>query len=345
MEYWLIGILIGGGLFALYRWRNSKQTIGQDDDHKMLSFVALLKEPQLVETLILANAAQKAWGADLGDDTHEGEDGFVVGESPSFVIQHQGQMILVNSFADTYVPDPEQAANSIADLRLRGLFTEHRAWISCDAMGIESLDDVEEVRGWYQRLGPLLSELVDDNCLAIFLPQTNQLFANMEETLDMLKSDDPLAALHEEAPVPVIQISDDDPRMIAAVQEARDRWPEFLSAFEQKAGENFGVKVPISAGGNTEFIWSEVGAVEQGIIYGRLANEPMNLGDLKLGSQVRARIEDLNDWAYIDAQGESHGLFTVQVLADAEKQRQQQMIDEPDGQDGDGTDSDQHEEP
>jgi uncharacterized protein YegJ (DUF2314 family) len=192
-------------------------------------------------------------------------------------------------------------------------------------MGVESFDDIEEVRSWYQLLGPLLAELVDDNCLAIFLPQTNQLFANMDATLEILKSDDPLESLQEDAPVPVIQISDDDPRMLAAVKEARDRWPEFVAAFEQDAGENFGVKAPITVGENTEFIWLEVGAVENGVIYGRLANEPINLGKLQIGSQVKATVEKLNDWAFIDAKGQPQGLFTVKVLTDAEEQRQRDL--------------------
>lgn len=324
MTYLLV-IAIGG--FALYgavKWFRSRGQEGEQE-HQMLSFVALLKEPQYMEAIILATAANKAWNADLGNGSDEGDDGFVVGETPACMIQYQGKMILVNSFPTPYVEEPEEAAETIPDLRLRELFAEHKAWISCDAMGVESFDDIEEVRSWYQLLGPLLAELVDDNCLAIFLPQTNQLFANMDATLEILKSDDPLASLQEDAPVPVIQISDDDPRMQAAVKEARDRWPEFLAAFEQDAGEKFGVKAPITVGGNTEFIWLEVGAVENGVIYGRLANEPINLGKLQIGSQVKATVEKLNDWAFIDRKGQPQGLFTVKVLTDAEEQRQRDL--------------------
>jgi uncharacterized protein YegJ (DUF2314 family) len=85
------------------------------------------------------------------------------------------------------------------------------------------------------------------------------------------------------------------------------------------------VKAPITAGTNTEFIWLEVGAVENGVIYGRLANEPINLGSLKIGAQVRTTVDKLNDWAFIDPKGQSQGLFTVKVLTDAENQRQRDL--------------------
>ena len=332
--YASIAVIVVLAVVGLLIWRRRGKHPEAEEEHQMLSFVALLREPQYVEGVILATAARKAWDADLGDgseDGAEGEDGFAVGQSPSCVIRYRQRMLLINSFPTPYVDNPEAEAEIIADLRLRELFASHQAWLSCDAMGVESFDDLEEVREWYRLLGRLLSELVDENCLAIYLPQTQQIFANMEETLEMLKSDDPLAALQEDAPVPVMQISENDPRMQAAVAEARERWPEFEAAFRKHLGDNFGVKAPITVDGNTEFIWLEVSGVEDGIIYGQLANEPINLGSLKLGSRVQTRIDDLNDWAYTDPNQESHGLFTVRVLAEAEQQRQRDLESEENG--------------
>lgn len=322
MGYFL-GVLVFAAAIVGFVWWKRRQAGRQD--HQILSFVALLKEPQLLEPIYLQTAARKAWNADLGTGDDEGDDGFVAGSPgmPSLVMQYRERMLLVNNFPMPYVEDPEGASASIADLRLRELFGQHTSWLSCDAMGVESFDDADEVREWYRILGRLLCELVDDNCLAIFLPLTNQLFANMDETIDKLKSDDPLAELMEDAPVPVIQIDDDDPRMIAAVQQARDSFPEFVSAFEERAGENFSVKAPVTAGDNTEFIWISVEAVENDVIYGRLANEPIDLGSLKIDSQVRVAAEDLNDWAFIDQEEEPHGLFTMAALAEAEAERQE----------------------
>ncbi|MEL6105196.1 MAG: DUF2314 domain-containing protein [Planctomycetota bacterium] len=314
-------------------WLRSHKQVQKNDEHQMLSIVALLREPQRLEPIYIASAAKRAWNADLshGEEGGEGEDGFVVGndELPTLIVNFRDRMIMVNNFPVPYVEDPKTVADSIPDLRLRGLVGEHTAWLSCDAMGVESFDDAQAVVEWYQILGKLMSELVDDNCLAIFVPETGQGFPNMSETLEMLKSDDPINALGDDAPVPVIPISDNDPRMKAAVAEARQTWPSFVDAFERQAGESFGIKAPITANGNTEFIWITVTALEGGTIYGELANEPMDLGKLELGSRVRVDESDLNDWAYIDTDGQPNGMFTVKVLSDASREQS-----DDDGEDG-----------
>ena len=317
----ILCVLVAGFTY----WHRSRRASGGEDEHQMLSIVAMLRVPQRLEPIYIASAAKRAWDADLshGEEEGEGEDGFVVGndELPTLVVSFRGRMILVNNFSHPYVDDPQTVADSIPDLRLRGLVAEHTAWLSCDAMGVESFDDRDAVLDWYQILGKLISELVDDNCLAIFVPQTGQVFPNMSETLEMLKSADPINALNEDAPVPVIPISDDDPRMMAAVDEARRTWPQFVSAFEQRDGENFGIKAPVTENGNTEFIWMTVTALENGTIFGELANEPIDLGNLTHGSRVRVEESELNDWAYIGRDGQPNGMFTVKVLSDASREQ------------------------
>jgi uncharacterized protein YegJ (DUF2314 family) len=118
----------------------------------------------------------------------------------------------------------------------------------------------------------------------------------------------------------VLPVSGDDPRMVAAVAECRRRWPEFVAAFEARSGEHFTVKAPITHGDHTEFIWIEVTALENDVIYGTLGNEPVRLGPLKLGSKVRTAVADLNDWCYLDPTGEPHGLFTLKVIDAAQRE-------------------------
>lgn len=309
----LILVLLAG--LAFWRLKNKKR----EAEPQMLSVVALLKNPQRLEPIYIASAAKKAWNATLSySEDDEAPDGFVVGDDsmPTLIVNFRERMMIVNNFPQPYMENIEEASQAIPDLRLRTLVSNHTAWLSCDALGVESFNDVNEVREWYKILGRLLAELVDDNCLAIYVPQTEQLFPNMDETLELLKADDPLKALGFEAPLPVLQIGADDPRMIAAVGKARKTWPDFVSAFEKKSGGNFGVKVPITAGGNTEFIWLSVTAIENEIIYGELANDPIALGDLKLGSKAKAKVADLNDWAYVGDNGPV-GMYTTKVITQA----------------------------
>ena len=256
----------------------------------------------------------KVWNADLGDGTAEGADGFVVGVGITNTIMHNGRPFLINNFPTPYTEDVEKAAESIADLRIRSLFCEHRAWFSCDAMGVDGRTPEEEVRLLYQLLGRLFAELLDENSLLIFLPDSSQAFAINEDTEMALRSEDPLTQLQETLLVPFIEVAEDDPLMKQAVVKARESWPQIIKAYEANLGNNFSVKAPVTHGGNTEFIWISVTSVEGERIYGELGNEPANLGSLKLGSKVCVPIAELNDWCYVDPKGNLVGAFTVDAV-------------------------------
>ncbi len=90
------------------------------------------------------------------------------------------------------------------------------------------------------------------------------------------------------------------------------------------------MKSPITQGENTEFIWIEVTAIENDTIYGTLANDPMDLGPLRLGSRVRTSRSELNDWMYFDAEDQMQGGFTVKVVdaISRERARQSRASDE-----------------
>src|SRR5216684_1838284 len=62
--------LWGGYLY----WRHRRRR-----RHRLVSFVALLREPVTFDSAVLANVAGKCWNADLGNGESEGPNGFVVG--------------------------------------------------------------------------------------------------------------------------------------------------------------------------------------------------------------------------------------------------------------------------
>ena len=269
-----------------YLWWRRRQ---RQQQHRLISFVALTRTPVRFDPAVLARVAGKVWDADLGDGSSEGEDGFVVGVEIMNTIMYDSRMFLINCFPKAYVEDVEAVAETIPDTRIRELLRQHEAWWSCDAMGVDGNTPAEEVIDWYQRLGKLFAELLDDNCLLIFLPDSGLAFPINADTEAALRSDDPIGALQETLTVPVIEVADDDPLMQEAVKKARERWPKFVAAFEAQAGKNFSVKAPVTHGDNTEFIWVAVTTIEGDLVYGKLGNEPANLGPLKLGSKCRCR--------------------------------------------------------
>jgi uncharacterized protein YegJ (DUF2314 family) len=308
----IVMALIGGFLYWRYRRRHR---------YRMISLVALVREPVTFDPAVLASVAGSAWAADLGDGSSEGEDGFVVGGGVTNMIMHDGEMFVVNTFPVPYTDDPDAVADTIVDMRLCELFREHKAWFSCDVLGADGTTPEDEIRDYYRRLGKLFVELLDENCLLVFLPDLESAYAINEDTEAALRSNDPVRALQQTSTVPVIEVADDDPLMREAVKKARDGWPKFVAAYDAGAGENFSVKAPVSHGSNTEFIWISVTALEGDRIYGELGNDPADLGPLKLGSKVSVQRADLNDWCYIDPQGNMVGGFTIEAVNAASRRK------------------------
>ena len=115
--------------------------------------------------------------------------------------------------------------------------------------------------------------------------------------------------------VPMVQASDNDPRMIAATTEARSRWAEFVTAFEHPGSRHgFAVKhaFPVKGGGN-EHMWVNVTAIQGNQISGTLDDEPLGDIGLKGTDPVTLTVSQVEDWAYLD-NGKMVGGFSAAVL-------------------------------
>jgi len=120
----------------------------------------------------------------------------------------------------------------------------------------------------------------------------------------------------------VVQIDEDDPRMAAAVIEAKKRLPEFVNAFSKaKDGYQFSVKAPFADPGKTdesEFMWVHVCRVDFDAVHGTLLNDPEIARSYKYDDVVRVPMELIVDWVYSDGE-KSVGDFTAKVLDQAAK--------------------------
>jgi uncharacterized protein YegJ (DUF2314 family) len=291
-----------------------KGIFSRKKDEPIHAFVFLRARQKGLDAATLERIVSRELGIEFSrKDDDDPEGAFVVGESPLFVIKLSNAMILVNDIPAPYMENPEKAARSIPELRVRKAVAEHTAWLSVDWMGDR---DPESLREGYRTIGRIAAGLADDDCVAIYSTSTSQLLPVNAEALTGLQGDDPLGLFSEIIQPPVVNISGDDPRMQAAVEEARRRWPEFVEAYTTRSGENFAVKAPISDGRNTEYIWIEIAEIDGDNLTGDLGNDPVDLQFMKHGSRVRTTLQELNDWAYI-RDGELIGGFTVKVLQEA----------------------------
>jgi uncharacterized protein YegJ (DUF2314 family) len=225
-----------------------------------------------------------------------------------------GMMNLARRYGDT----PANAYKM--DARLRLAWENHAAWTAIDLMG--EVTEEQKVAA-YRVIGALIAGLIDDNCLAIGATETGKMVFNYSsaEIAKKLRSEDPLSAL--EVSDPIVYVSGKDPRLKAAIEEAQRRWPQFTNAFARsKPGQGFAVKGPFSDGKHTEFMWMEVARIEGDFIHGRLSNDPNGVKGLKLHDAVSLRVSQVQDWVYADS-GRMHGGFTVAVLQQIDRERQQ----------------------
>ena len=78
MTWIILGVIVVLAAAVVY-WRIRRQR-----RTRLISFVALVKEPVTFDPAVLASVAGRVWNADLGDGAAEGADGFVVGVGISF---------------------------------------------------------------------------------------------------------------------------------------------------------------------------------------------------------------------------------------------------------------------
>lgn len=324
-------IPVFGGTYWLLK--KQKAEAAATEEAPMVSLVLLLREPRYLEARVLAEVLRSAWGLEFPasgvKDEDSGEKGgpFLVGENPLFMANTGTGMFIIHNHEKEYFCEQAKMAEKVPELRQRTILLQQRAWLSIDAMGVEGEADTAAA---YVKIARALAELADDKVLALYQPASNRLTPWDAELEGRLRSGQRLDELFEVRQAPVVRIANDDPRMAAAVAEARERWPEFVAAFKaRQPGGNYAVKVPITRDDNTEFIWLEVIGLEPEYVHGRLANDPVNLGNLELGDQVEAPIAELNDWTYCHQDDdEPAGLFTVRVVADAYKKQSERAQQE-----------------
>src|SRR5207245_368362 len=110
----------------------------------------------------------------------------------------------------------------------------------------------------------------------IYCPELGRCNEYAPAVLDALRNGQPLSLFDEPTFAPVVEVSSDDPRMVAAVEEGRRRWPEFVAAFNARNSpeQMFAVKARFSDGKNEEFMWVAVRKLEGDSLTGELGNSP-----------------------------------------------------------------------
>ncbi|MDY7108143.1 MAG: DUF2314 domain-containing protein [Planctomycetota bacterium] len=279
------------------------------------SLVFLRRRAFPMTEAFLHEAVERAFNVTLPRGDPEATS-FVVVERPSSMVKVESWVFVVHNFPTPYMEEYQRAAEEIPELRLRRAVEAHRAWLSVDLLHKPEGAQDQQV---YQMIGRLLAEFDDGDCLALYWPSRGNLRPYDQSMLDHLRGQHPLKATARPPDPPVTEVAGEDPRLVAAVNEARMRFPEFVRAFKTGEGSYHSVKAPITAGQRTEFIWILVTGFEGSTIRGTLGNEPVDLPGLHEGDSVETTLDDLNDWVYM-CNDELVGGFTTKVLEEIAKE-------------------------
>ena len=91
----------------------------EDDDDPLISFVLLRRKQKYLEDMLLAKIVESAWGGRFSsaETPPDDADGFIIGESPLFVVHAEHGTYLVNNHVGTYWDDVEELLPEIKEDR------------------------------------------------------------------------------------------------------------------------------------------------------------------------------------------------------------------------------------
>lgn len=119
---------------------------------------------------------------------------------------------------------------------------------------------------------------------------------------------------------PPLEIDDDDPLMLEAIQQANSTIPSFLELLSKKHSEAQ-VKVPFtSSSGVVEHLWAEVLGAEGSVLELRYYTPPVT-HEGKLDRVHKHNISEIEDWVVILEDGKIHGGFTQRVMFERGKEQ------------------------
>lgn len=140
-------------------------------------------------------------------------------------------------------------------------------------------------------------------------------------------SDDPFASAEDSHNPPVIDIPEGDKAMAAAIEKARATVDKFIAALKtpSETQDSFAVKLEVTDGETSEFMWLNAVAYRDGTFTGTLNNEPRDLTTVSLGDELSVPKTDIADWMYLD-EGRIAGGYSIRVLMEAAPPEQREAM-------------------
>ena len=222
-----------------------------------------------------------------------------------FAVHRRVFGLLIGSFP--YAQMSDDAEDPAVERSTVRAFVSHRGWVGVDFVAGEKPEDM------FGLLGQIAAELMTPETSLVFIPSLALVAHPTDELVAAMRSGRWLDRLEGLAPPMLQSRPANDEALIAAADEARERFPEFIEAFRAGAGREFSAKFPFTDGMQTEHMWVAVQSINGDSILGTLGNQPGLLKNVREGDPVTRTLDELEDWLYMDGETMVGG-FSVRVL-------------------------------
>jgi uncharacterized protein YegJ (DUF2314 family) len=216
----------------------------------------------------------------------------------------------VLSVDGTYIKDIAKAADQISDAGAKLAMQQHAAWLSVDLIGDAGPLDREKI---HSLIGQLVAELLQPDVLGLIrLPDAAMVGYDFSQ-IPLFRNRRAADVFRQGTPDRTVRVSA-SPELDAAAAEARQRWPEFLSAYaNRKPKQDFAVKKKFVADEKAEHMWVSVSGIEGSTIHGWLSNTPGIIKSMKYRDPVVLSDAEVEDWMYTDGAATIGG-FQAKVI-------------------------------
>jgi len=300
MEFWAIGIgVVAVAAFIL--WRRRSKSKGDD----IYAIVLMIETPRLLRPDIVLPAIESATGAPIPTES------LVEERTSYFRTTVEGYEITIASAPQPYVSEKRWKGDA-------RLFEEAKLAQGTILLDIWNAPEGKAKEDGLPLLGRIAAELMDAETRLVYMWPHQRVNVANEKLRSRYAAGEAVEAMMSANYDPVAQISGNR-SVEQAVEEARNRWPEFANAFAARTGaeeETFMAKFRFAIPGdaeNGEHMWIDVRSIDEDIVSGELMNAPVHIPGLRNGDHVNRPLEDLSDWLYVGPNGPEGG-FVERVL-------------------------------
>ena len=161
-------------------------------ERALISFVLHFRQPMPLTDGRIQLAVERAWGRAVSEERNE----HITNKPPLCFVKFENFVLLLRSGARNYCPAEylEEALAQFPEETQKAVACDHKAFLTIDLMNPKHPTRSEK-KACYRRMGSLAAELVDENCMGVYVPETGRMYPYHVELTAALRSNDPVRAL------------------------------------------------------------------------------------------------------------------------------------------------------